>query len=87
MAYFNCGAQGSYGSRFRSKKALREQLMTDAADEVFFDATAIDAPVGGYRATEVPVGIKLSVVGPDPYNDRKWYATVERKTDGTLKVS
>jgi hypothetical protein len=31
-------------------------------------------------------GVKLSVVGPDPFANRSWYATVER-VNGKLKVS
>jgi hypothetical protein len=40
----------------------------------------------GYVA-DVPVGVSLSVVGPDPYTDRRWYAQVSRSKDGKVKVA
>ncbi len=43
--------------------------------------------MGGWSgpASELPVGYKADVVGPDPERDRRWYATVTRQATG-LKV-
>jgi hypothetical protein len=84
--YFNCGASGPNG-RFRTKKALRDQLAADAA-EVYFDGTAPPFQTAeGYRANELPEGLRFQVTGPDPYTSRRWYATVVRQSDGSVKIS
>lgn len=44
-----------------------------------FDQTA------GYKGDEIPTGVILSVVLPDPYRDRRSYATVQW-VRGQLKV-
>jgi hypothetical protein len=77
MSYVNTGALvGS--KRPKTKTALKAALKADPS-EVYFDATSFMAPVGGYSGDEVPSGVKLSVVGPDPYSKRSWYATVENR--------
>lgn len=83
--FYNAGAWFD-GQRVPNKKRLRELLAANPVD-VYFDGTALVKEVQGYRGSEIPEGIKLSVVLPDPYKDRRYYATVERKADGTLKVS
>lgn len=86
MAFENVGAYIN-GSRPRTKKALKEALK-ERPTEVSFDATSMFAQVGSYQLDDLPgSGIKLSVTGPDPYTARNWYATVEVKADGTVKVS
>jgi len=86
-SYYNCGAFGPEARRVATKKQLKE-LLASVPDEVYFDGTAaFFQDVEGYRAPELPEGVVLSVVGPDPYTTRKWYATVQRKADNTIKVS
>lgn len=92
--YINVGAKFDDGSgagpvRVRSKKTLKDALKGHAGD-VVFDNTAMTLGngehLGGgqaeYRGDEVPEGVSLSVVGPDPYTDRRWYATVQRTATG-----
>jgi hypothetical protein len=38
-------------------------------------------------AEEIPAGATLSVVGPDPFTSRRWYATVTRTANGSVKVA
>lgn len=87
MAYINVGARVN-GERPRTKKALREALAT-APDTVTFDQTAM-FPGTGYgamiRPGEIAPGGMLTVVGPDPYTSRKWYATVTRNRDGKVTI-
>lgn len=92
MTYVNVGARLDTGegepARVRTKKALREALAGHPCD-VHFDNTSVVIVTGQqreYRASELPAGYRFQVVGPDPYADRKWYATVELK-DGTPKVT
>jgi hypothetical protein len=82
MRYVNVGVSLG-GTRIPTKADLRRAVTSDPAD-VSFDATSIvggrDAKWSG-RATEIPEDITLSVCGPDPYQNRQWWATVTRKGD------
>lgn len=76
--YVNVGARRDDGRRFPSKKALKDALRCDPAT-VTFDVTSLfHTGPSHYRANDLPQGIKFSVVGPDPFNNRRWYANVER---------
>ena len=65
--------QGAYvnGRRAASKKALRE---ADPAT-VELEATSAFGNEYGGPLSDAPHG-KYNVVGPDPYRDRRWYATI-----------
>jgi hypothetical protein len=95
MIYINVGAFVS-GERPRTKKALREALR-DTPDAVIFDRTLIPGrhlppefrgnylPVTGTH--RIPTGVTLSVVGPDPYRVRKWYASVTVDSGGRIRIA
>lgn len=83
MSYVNTGAY-VHNRRPASKKALREAIA--AGVPVWFDGTDAFTP-GNYAPDDIPVGVKLSVVGPDPYTKRSWYATVTRDASGKVKVA
>lgn len=87
LMWINCGAINILtGQRFKTKKALKEAVKTDASI-VKFDRTTLELfGSGDLFCDEIPEGAKLSVVGPDPFSDRRWYATVERRGD-VVKVS
>lgn len=70
------GAMDTHGARFKSKKQLRE-WQADGLDWLLeatswfgneYDGPISAAPDGTY-----------SIVGPDPYRDRRWYATVTKR--------
>lgn len=82
--YINTGAYVQ-GKRPATKKALREAVAAGLA--VIFDSTSPFADGKGCTPSTIPAGTKLSVVGPDPYRDRKWYATVTVSANGTVKVA
>jgi hypothetical protein len=88
MSYFNCGAYIG-GGRPRTKKALKEALLTDPTS-VYFDGTGVfrvtDGYRTGYRGNEIPEGVTLSVTGPNPYMSRKWWASITF-TNGKVKVT
>jgi hypothetical protein len=73
--------QGVYdhlGRRFRTKKALREAVAL-AASPVYLQATSLFGDEAeGNLFQDVPNGC-FSVVGPDPYHDRRWYATITKR--------
>lgn len=81
--YYNCGALFN-GERVPNKKRLRE-LLAESPVDIYFDGTAMVKDVDGYRGNELPEGVILSVVLPDPYHDRRFYANVRNK-GGKLTV-
>jgi len=90
--YINVGALTLDGVRIRTKKALIEEIVDR---NVFFDQTAYvhdgNLPetftVNDFYAATEHKTIILSVVGPDPYTKRNWYANVEINKNGGIKVS
>lgn len=81
--------QGPKGTKKPSKTALKAAIAADPTTVHLHDTVweqSWSKWLGGF-ANEIPSGVKVDVVGPDVYNDRRWYATIERKPDGTLKVS
>lgn len=83
--FVNVGCFDSSGQRIRTKKRLKELLASDPKS-VHFDKTALYDGAGTVTVEELQPGTTLSVVGPDPYNQRTWYASVV-KVDGKVKVS
>jgi hypothetical protein len=71
--YINVGVYG-----LKTKTALKGAIK-NAPENVQFYGTA-----NGFCGTvhDVPEGTTLCVVGPDPYNDRRWYANVKRTAKG-----
>lgn len=70
------------GERALTKKALREALAANPVS-VEFDATsAFHTGPSRYRAAELTSAVTLSVCGPDPRVDRRWFATVARSEAG-----
>ena len=88
MSYINVGASDRLtGLRIKSKKALKEALSQDLAS-VVFDGTSPMGPQDFAHPATVSAltdGHKLSVVGPDPYTKRSWYASVFL-VDGKIRV-
>lgn len=82
MAYVNVGVNAPYCA---TKKALREAVKGDPA-RVLVYGTSVFGPQFGGAVSDLPEGTSLSVVGPDPYNNRRWYATIERR-NGRIVVS
>jgi hypothetical protein len=74
-------AQGVWdkkGKRFKSKKALRDEIA--AGGEVYLEATSVFGNEWGGALSEAPDG-DFFIVGPCPYRDRRWYAHVTKKGD------
>lgn len=85
----NVGAKSvSDMSDFPTKTALKQAIAANPA-KVLLYATDAFGPNAGKAdiASATDIGTKYYVVGPNPYNSRKWYATVERFTNGTISVS
>jgi hypothetical protein len=84
MSFVNAGAYVDE-RRPATKKALRDAVA--AGHRVTFDTTSLFTPDTAYLTPdELVVGTSYSVVGPDPYTARKWYATVTRSANGIVVV-
>jgi hypothetical protein len=76
MSFINVGAMNRDGIRYPSKKALKTAL-TESPSEVVFDRTsAFEEGADNICGDSLPAGDTLSVCGPDPYSNRRWYANV-----------
>lgn len=78
----------SYGTteRFASKRALKEAVDTRGADNVTVaDTSALDNK--GTVTVASLAGTSAVIVGPDVYRDRRWYANVKVKKDGSITVA
>ena len=77
VRYINVGAlRADTSERFKSKKAMAEAIKEGNAA---FDQTAFpqDGSLPGIiEVSDLKKGMILSVVGPDPYKSRRWYANV-----------
>ncbi len=79
----NVGARSiSTSANYPSKAALRRALQADPSDVLFYSTS--DFTPGAFRATEVPFGETLYVVGPDPYTSRKYFATATTRFTGAV---
>ncbi len=84
--YVNVGAKHySSGHDIATKSGLKKMIQENP-DKVLLYTTSLFGNQFTKKATELDTGVKYSVVGPNPYNNRKWYATVEKRTDGKVTV-
>ena len=72
-----------HGSHPKTKKALREAVETITDDgspidgySVVLQATSLFGNEYDGSLADAPRETVFSVVGPDPYTSRKWYATI-----------
>jgi len=68
--------------RMASKKALRETVA--AGEWVYIEATSVFGNEYDGPLADAPDDT-YAVVGPDPYTNRKWYATITKR-DGKVTV-
>jgi hypothetical protein len=83
--YMNIGLKLMNGTLFKSKRAAKEAI--DKAPETVrvFSTGLLGRSFDG-PASEFPEGLNGSVVGPDPYTERKWYGNLIRSQKG-LKLT
>lgn len=91
--YVNVGAVDIKGQRIRTKSALR-RAVEDTPHSVFFDQTSQvhDGSLPGiieikdFIEANNRVRTELHVVGPDPYHNRNWYASIILNSKGAVRV-
>lgn len=76
------GTVGTYAS----KKALREAVAARGADAVMVVDTSMFANQGTVSVASL-AGTSAVIVGPDVHRDRRWYANVEIKKDGSIVIA
>jgi hypothetical protein len=78
------GARTGSGQNFKTKAELKRAIA--AHDAVQLYDTSWPAAAARMWARELTQDLEWIVIGPDPYHDRKWYATVKRNSKGNLTV-
>lgn len=85
MSYIDAGALDisldTIETDIPTKKALKEKFR-DNPNKVLLYTTSELSPQKHFTSDMLVIGEKYSVVGPNPYTSRKWYATVERTEKG-----
>lgn len=82
--YLNVGARLN-GADVPSKKALREAVAAGDPGLIFYTTSIFDE-TARFGLDAIPAFKSLSVVGPNPYSKRSWYATVEVTRGGIVRV-
>ena len=90
--YINAGARDSHGRRFKTKAALKRELKA-SPQYVTFDTTS-NFPNAEENVVASNLGNRprhmdesWTIVGPDPYVKRDWYATVKVNRLGNLVIT
>ena len=88
MAFTEVKSTDRAGGLFASKAALRRAYDADPGSVRFDSVSPMGTQFNGYVRTpeDLPAGLKLTLVGPDPFTDRRWYGTLEVK-NGKVKIS
>lgn len=86
--YVNVGVVHAPGmSDMPTKVALKRAIATEPTMVSFYATDAFGPNRGKFWSTDkLDIGVKYSVVGPNPYTSRKWYATVELLDNGKITV-
>jgi hypothetical protein len=85
MTHLQGGAESRGGSKFQTKKSLKELVQSEPTAVMLY-STGLGGPQFNGNATRLEAGQEFLVVGPDPYTKRNWYATIYRKKSGALAV-
>jgi hypothetical protein len=80
MRHLQGGVRDHEGKPIRTKKTLKEAALLRPHAVTFYDTSAFN-PTPDRPLAELEVNTTLTIVGPDPYTKRQWYAIVQRKGD------
>lgn len=86
--YVNVGARSNLTNLDIPTKAdLKRQLGDKPALVTFYSTDAIgEGRDKLWFGDSLDIGTKYTVTGPNPYTNRKWYATVEKAPNGKITV-
>jgi len=87
--YVNVGARDvNTNTDIPTKKELKGRIATYPTKVELYVTDAFGPKADkAYIADNLEIGVRYSVAGPNPYTSRKWYATIEKLPNGTIKVS
>lgn len=86
MSYINVGAKTNGEGlplAIKTKKALRELLSQDPHSVTFYSTSPMGPQHHGTVARLTP-GDVLTVCGPDPQTDRKWWTNIKIDASGNV---
>lgn len=84
--FVNVGARDKIShSDIPTKAALKRSVENLPDNTVLYDTSEFSVKEER-TISNLTVGVKYSVVGPNPYTSRKWYATVEKLPNGKITV-
>ncbi len=79
--FVNVGASyKNSGQDIPTKKALKDALAHTPANVNLYSTSAFGNSEGAI-GSELVEGVKYTVTGPNPFTNRKWYATVTKTGD------
>lgn len=84
--YVNVGAKLLSDKTDIPTKSALKRLLADNPGNVMLYETTMGKEHISYVWDEMDEGVKYTVTGPNPYNSRKWYATVQRSHTGKITV-
>jgi hypothetical protein len=84
--YVNVGAHLRPDNEDIPTKAALKRWIQDQPVLVVLYETTMGKEDNRYNCNDLDIGVKYTVTGPNPYNNRKWYATVEKLPNGKITV-
>ncbi len=84
--YVNVGAKTIADKKDIPTKAALKRKFAENPDHVLLYETTMGNDHIEHFGDSLDIGVKYSVTGPNPYTNRKWYATVEKGQNGRITV-
>lgn len=84
--YVNVGARDKNSFADIPTKAALKRAITDFPDNTVLYDTSEMSVKSERTLSNLDIGVKYSVCGPNPYTSRKWYATVEKLPNGKITI-
>ena len=75
MAYVNVGVKTADNREYPTKAALKQAVATNPERVLVYSTSYITEIIQTF-VPKLSTSDKYSVTGPNPYNSRKWYATL-----------
>jgi DeoR/GlpR family transcriptional regulator of sugar metabolism len=71
---------------YKSKSALKAAVAEHGAENVMVVDTSMHGNQGTVSVASL-AGTSAVIIGPDVYRDRRWYANVKIKKDGSIVIA
>lgn len=84
--YVNVGVRDNSTKKDIATKAALKRAIVENPDSVELYDTSEMSAKSSRTGANLDIAVKYSVTGPNPYTNRKWYATVEKLQNGKITV-